>query len=83
MDSEFARFWWGQREEERRTHWKRWEEPTKARAIGGMGFKNLEVLNLALLCKLVWMILINPQELWFKVLTGLYFRDKDFLQATK
>lgn len=48
-----------------------------------MGFKDLFEFNLALLCKTAWRIVNNYEELWIKVLRGLYFPDGDFLQGRK
>lgn len=46
-----ARFWWGQYGEDKKITWKRWSQLTKARELGGMGFKDLYTFNTALLCK--------------------------------
>ena len=39
------RFWWGQRGERRKIHWKKWEVLCKPKEEGGMGFKDLCKFN--------------------------------------
>lgn len=41
MDSLIAKFWWGQKEEEHKIHWKSWEFLGLSKLEGGMGFRNL------------------------------------------
>lgn len=46
-----AKFWWGQRKEERKIHWLSWHNTCDSKGKGGLGFKSLHVFNLALLAK--------------------------------
>ena len=46
--SEMAKFWWGQKENERKLHWIKWERMTDIKAEGGLGFRDLQDFNLAL-----------------------------------
>ena len=39
------RFWWGQRGERRKIHWKKLEVLCKPKEEGGMGFKDLCKFN--------------------------------------
>lgn len=52
MDSIIANFWWGQKEQEGRIHWKAWNHLSKAKYSGGLEFKDFTSFNLALLAKL-------------------------------
>lgn len=44
-------FWWGQCKDERKMAWISWEKLCTPKACGGMGFKKLKQINLAMLAK--------------------------------
>ena len=48
-----------------------------------MGFKNLNLLNILLLAKQCWRILCNPDEMWVKVIKGIYFSRCSIMEARK
>lgn len=54
LDSMVSKFWW---EQEGKIHWKAWRDMGKAKCEGGMGFRDLEAINKALLAKITWRIL--------------------------
>ena len=57
------KFWWGQRGDQRKIYWKNWETSCKPKALGGMGFKDLEKFNEAMLAKQLWRLLTNHTSL--------------------
>ena len=45
------KLFWGQRGENRKIHWLKWETMCKPKSQGGLGFKDLSIYNDALLTK--------------------------------
>ena len=60
-------FWWGQKNEENKIAWVSWRRMYKSKFYGGMGFRNLQAFNLAMLAKQGWRILTNPNSLMARV----------------
>ncbi|GJT12917.1 reverse transcriptase [Tanacetum coccineum] len=50
---------------------------------GGLGFRDFEAFNTALLAKQGWRLLINPDAFWGRILKGIYFSNLNFLVAKK
>ncbi|KAK2641358.1 hypothetical protein Ddye_023121 [Dipteronia dyeriana] len=48
---------------------------------GGLGFRDLETSNRAILAKQCWRFLKTPKSLAVKVLKGCYFKDGNFIDA--
>ncbi|KAL0316509.1 UNVERIFIED_CONTAM: putative mitochondrial protein [Sesamum radiatum] len=57
----------------RKIHWLAWDKMCMSKSIGGLGFRNLEAFNLALLGKQLWRILSKPHSLVGRVLKVKYF----------
>ncbi|GLU13484.1 hypothetical protein SLE2022_301180 [Rubroshorea leprosula] len=77
------KFWWGQKNDERKLCWVSWNQLSKSKHVGGMGFKDLYCFNLAMLARQAWRLLQNPNALWVRVLKSLYFPNSSFLTARK
>lgn len=50
---------------------------------GGLGFKDLQIFNKAMLGKQAWRLSQNPSALWSWVFKGIYFPDGDSWKAKK
>ncbi|CAA7027602.1 unnamed protein product [Microthlaspi erraticum] len=61
--------------------WVAWNKLTKPKRDGGLGFRDIEAFNDALLAKLSWRILMNPQCLLARIMLGKYCKHKSFLEV--
>ena len=81
LESMTRNFWWGQRNQESKIAWVSWKKMCKSKLCGGMGFRNLQAFNFALLAKQGWRILTNPTSLVARVYKAKYFSFEDVLHS--
>jgi hypothetical protein len=63
----------------RKTHWIAWKKFTKSKAHGGLGFRDLQVFNQALLARQVWRLIEFPDSLCARLLKAKYYPNGDLL----
>ena len=75
------KFWWGSKEGRRKPSWVSWSIMTKPKYCGGLGFRDIELFNLALLARQAWRILMEPDSLSARLLKAKYYPTGEFLRA--
>ncbi|XP_023919950.1 uncharacterized mitochondrial protein AtMg00310-like [Quercus suber] len=78
---ELDKFWWGYSDDNRKIHWVKWEKLCEAKEVGGLGFKEIEKFNDALLAKQVWHMINNLDSLCHHVFKARFFLDCSILEA--
>ncbi|KAL0448005.1 UNVERIFIED_CONTAM: putative mitochondrial protein [Sesamum latifolium] len=67
--------------ERKHIHWLAWDKLCSSKLEGGLGFRNLEAFNLALLAKQLWRLLTRQECLVSKVLKAKYFPRHHLFEA--
>jgi len=82
LNSLMSNFWWNHNRESKRVNWISWKRLGVAKQQGGMGFRDIEAFNLALLAKQGWRILQYPGSLVAIILREKYFTSDSFCTAS-
>jgi hypothetical protein len=56
-------FWWGAENGRRKVQWIPWEKLVLPKGLGGMGFKDLRLMNQSMLDRQAWRLVANPDRL--------------------
>ncbi|XP_068323301.1 uncharacterized protein [Pyrus communis] len=70
LDALVAGFWWGCKEGAHKIHWVSKEVLGLPKDLGGLGFRNFQEFNDALLAKQCWRLMTEPDSLWAQILGG-------------
>ncbi|KAK4282634.1 hypothetical protein QN277_013989 [Acacia crassicarpa] len=76
-------FVWGREEGKRKISAVSWELLCREKKNGGLGLRNLEFMNEALLGRVAWNMIAKPNNLCSKVLSGKYRRDCNLMNECK
>lgn len=63
LNSVISKFWWGKTDVGEKIHWGAWHKLTEPKSMRGLGFKDFEAFNIALLAKQFWRLINSPQSL--------------------
>lgn len=81
IQSLLTRFWWDANPEKRKMCWVAWSTLTLPKHAEGLGFRDIETFNDALLAKIGWRILNDMQSLLAQLLLGKYARNSSFMDC--
>jgi hypothetical protein len=82
LSSMICRFWWSQMDKANKIHWTSWEKMSKPKRVGGLGFRDLHLFNMAMLARQAWRLLQNPSSLCARVLAAKYHPGHSIIEAT-
>ncbi|CAN1290949.1 Uncharacterized mitochondrial protein AtMg00310 [Linum perenne] len=83
MNSRLRAFFWGGSMTKKTIHCTNGETLTKPKGEGGLGLKDFHLFNLALLAKQGWTLKQDDNQLWARLLKGIYLNNTDILHASK
>ncbi|MCH84701.1 putative ribonuclease H protein [Trifolium medium] len=65
-------FLWGGLSKRRRISWVKWTDICKPKKDGGLGIRDIRLVNLSLLAKWRWKLFLEEEEVWRNVLEAKY-----------
>ncbi|MCI08605.1 RNA-directed DNA polymerase (Reverse transcriptase), partial [Trifolium medium] len=66
------KFLWGGLSKKNRTCWVKWDDICKSKQEGGLGIRDLRLVNISLLTKWRWKLLSQDNEVWKEVVAAKY-----------
>ena len=66
-------FFWNSTPSHNKIPTTQWQNIAKPKKFGGLGIKNLDIMNKAFTMKHIWRLLIDHNSLWARVLKSKYF----------
>ncbi|CAI0386228.1 unnamed protein product, partial [Linum tenue] len=83
LNGHVARFWWAQQDRDEGMKWASWRSLCRPKIHGGLGFRDFDGNNIALLAKQAWRILHSPDCALAVLYKAKYFPQTSFLQAVQ
>lgn len=81
LTSAMGDFWWNALENKKKIHWVSWERLCLSKVEGGLGFKDIQAFNQALLAKQAWRLIQQPDCLFAQLMKSRYYEWDEFLDA--
>ncbi|XP_010468192.1 PREDICTED: uncharacterized protein LOC104748214 [Camelina sativa] len=75
LTSAVANFWWCNNGKSGGMHWLVWKKLCVSKQLRGLGFRNVDDFNSALLAKQLWHLIDVPDSLFARVFKSRYYRN--------
>lgn len=81
LESMMANYWYNSDQHVNKIHWMSWDKLCLPKTLGGIGFKDLDCFNQALLAKQGWKLLSQTDSILAKFMKSKYYLHSDFTDA--
>lgn len=81
IQSALMRFFWDSADK-KKICWISWSKLTLPKLMGGLGIRDIQLFNIALLAKQAWRLVSAPDCLLSRVLIGKYCQKANFLEVS-
>lgn len=75
IDHACKKFIWSGKNSQRNMSLVNWDKVCQPKSCGGLRFKNLGLMNIALLMKVGWNLVASPSSLWSQLMLTKYGLD--------
>jgi hypothetical protein len=81
LNTMMEKFWWGHKDNDNKIAWMRWDWMGKTKERGGLGYREPECFNKALLAKVGWRFHQEPDSLVAKTYREKYYPGGVFMES--
>ncbi|CAL1354783.1 unnamed protein product [Linum trigynum] len=82
MNGQLSQYWWASQDKVKGIHWLSWPAICVSKFRGGLGFRDFDLFNIAMLAKQAWKLLLAPTSTLARMYKARYHPHCDFLHTT-
>jgi len=81
IDKLNGKFVWGSNETKNKIHLVSWEKLCSSKEEGGLGLRSMGLMNKALMARMGWKLVTDPDSLWASILGSKYLNNSSFFNC--
>ncbi|XP_026428607.1 uncharacterized protein LOC113324500 [Papaver somniferum] len=73
-------FWNKEQDKSKGLYYIAWDDVNKPKELGGLGFKNMEFFNLAMISRITWRLVKEPNSLWSNTMKASHYPNQEVIR---